>query len=186
MEVSGNRITSLKQIKYRDYQEFEKFLKNYEGDVTKIDESIIQFYTLSLFYKLSSKQQRQLTIEEIDYLVEGVYLALQEELTLNNVLIKDGQIYGLIPNFEKVKSGELIELDNLLLDNNWIALMSVLYRPVIGGRKGINKRGEYLIEPYDEYSETLFEDVTAYDVLAVRDFFTKSFHQLNQDSPTSI
>jgi hypothetical protein len=186
MEVSDRVITSLRNIKYKDYKEFENFLKEYKDDITQLDESISQFYILTLFYKMSTKEQKQLSLEEIEYLLEGVHVAFNEPLKLNNILIKDGEIYGLIPNFEKVKSGELMEMDILFTDDNWIALMSVLYRPVIGGKKGVNKRGEYLIEPYDEYSETLFEDVSAYDVLAVRDFFIKSFLQLSQDSPTSL
>ena len=186
MEVLDKVITSLRYVKYKDYKEFENFLKQYKDDITQLDESISQFYILTLFYKLSAKEQKQLTLEEIEYLIEGVNVAFNEPLELNNILIKQGKLYGLIPNFEKVKSGELIEMDTLFADDNWTALMSVLYRPVIGGRKGINKRGEYLIEPYDEYSDTLFEDVSAYDVLAVRDFFIKSYLQLSQDSPTSL
>jgi hypothetical protein len=177
------KIDSLKQVTFKTYLEFEKFLKENDGDITKVEETVLAYKILNIFYGLTISDIKKLSIEEVDEYLEGIFNAVHEPLTLHNTLTKDGIVYGLIPNFEKVKAGELIELDSLLAEEDWISIMSILYRPVI---EGIDKKGNYMIEPYGEYSDTLFEDISAYDVLGCRNFFTKSFQILSQDTHISI
>lgn len=173
-------IKSLKDIKYSDLAKFREIvnLSNDEGDT----ETFLRYKILSIFYGIKQDKARQLQPEVFERCIHDVLVAIQDKPILNQQIIIEDTIYGLIPNFGKVSAGELIDLDNLYLENDLPAIMSILYRPIVGK---INNKGEYIIEEYQGYNDK-FKDISAYYVEGVLGFFYRSFQILNHCIPSSI
>ena len=172
-------ITSMREIRYSDLKSFRDLVDLSEGQENQ--EEFLAYNILDIFYGIKREDAKDLTIEKYNELLHYLGEALKEKPDLDNIIIMDGITYGLIPNFSKIKAGELIDMDALLSSNDLIQLMSVLYRPVIGE---VNKKGEYLIEPYSEY-DYRFEDIDAYSVESAMGFFLESFLNLKKISTLS-
>lgn len=166
-------INSLRDINYTAYKQFGEIMSIMD-DVNSKEDFLI-FKTLDIFYGIKRKEARQLMPEQIDTLVNKVLKAISEEAVLQNIIELDGIKYGLIPNFEKIKGGELIDLEELYKEDRMIELFSILYRPIIGD---INTKGEYRIEPYDEYDDK-FKNIDALTAMGCINFFMRSFQILN-------
>jgi len=164
-------IKSLKDIKYTDFVKFRELVQSSED----IDEEVLSYKILNIFYGIKVKEARALKLEQFELLISKVHNALQEETTLHNIIIMDGVEYGLIPNFGKASTGELIDMEACFKENKIIELLSILYRPIVGE---INKRGEYRIAPYEGHDRK-FKDISAFDVEGVMNFFMKSYQILS-------
>lgn len=168
-EIKLNEIKGLRDIKFRDLLEFQAFTElenNTEDDYT--------FKSLELFYGLDYDTVRALTIEQVELLTNKVAEALKEVPTLQNIITLNGIQYGLIPKFEDITAGELIDMEELRVSGELIELFSILFRPIVGK---INKNGEYRIQPYSGYDDK-FKDIDAYTANGCLNFFTQSFHIL--------
>lgn len=172
----------LKDIKsMRDYS-YNQFISFIEMSNIIEDEKELSYKMLEIFFGIKKKDVKLLSIEQYEDLINRIALTFEKELILQNIIILKGVEYGLIPNFEKITAGELIDLDTLLKEDKWIEIMSILYRPLIGN---INDKGEYRIEQYDEYDDK-FKDIDAYTLLSCKSFFVKSFQILNRYTHTSM
>ena len=129
-----------------------------------------------MFYGIKRKDAKLLSLEQYELLIKKVSDTFNDEIKLQNIIIMDGVQYGFVPKFDDITAGELIDLDNLLLEEKWIEIFSILYRPIIGD---INRNGEYRIVEYTEYDDK-FRDIDAYTAIAVKNFFYKSCQILNQ------
>lgn len=163
---------SLRDIKYSDLLKFQEIVKLNDGE----SEVFLAYKLLNIFYGIDKETARNLSPEQFDLLCSKIFTVLNENVSLQNIIIMDGIEYGLIPNFSKITTGELIDLDDLLSNQKFIEIFSVLYRPIIGE---INKRGEYRIEEYKGY-DNKFKDIDAFTALGCLGFFMKSFQILNQ------
>jgi hypothetical protein len=63
--------------------------------------------------------------------------------------------YGFIPNFDKITTGELIDIETFLKDENIVGAVGVMYRPI---EKRFGKL--YTINPYD-VDKVIEEDILA-------------------------
>lgn len=159
-------IKSLKDIRYKDYQHIVSLVNQGEEDKT-IAENILTY-----IHNLTDEEINQLSIEEYEKALKDFSDVITEtKFETFNVLKYDGVTYGLIPDFQKIKASELIDMDTLYSRGQIIELISILYRPIVGE---INKTGEYRIETYKAFNTT-FENLDAHHVLSVLNFFSKSF-----------
>lgn len=174
-EIKVKKINSLADVKYSQLKQFEEMIDFSEDQENK--ETFLNYKILQIFYGIKKADAKLLTIEQFELLISDLMLAIETHVsTIKNVLILDGKQYGLIPNFNKITAGELIDLDNLYREGDFIGVLSILFRPIIGE---INKLGEYQIEPYNEYDDK-FKDIDAATAISIKDFFLVSFLQLNQ------
>lgn len=176
------QINSLKDIRFQDLVKFNEFINLLEDIDNK--EEILQFKALEIFYGIKSKDARKLSPNDFKMLVNNIERAIgsKTEINLQNIIIMNGIEYGLIPNFEKVTTGELIDLDSLFVDKKFIEIFSILYRPIVGE---INKKGEYRIAEYEGYDDK-FKDIDVYTANGCLNFFIMSFQILNQAFLTSM
>jgi len=165
-------IKSLRDVKYTDFIKFTELIRLSE-DMGNPEEFLL-YKALDIFYDIDRKTARKLVFEQTEELMRRVHAILDEEPKLQNLIIMDGVEYGLIPDFGKIETGELIDLEDLYKETKWIEIFSILYRPIEGE---INKKGEYRIKEYEGYDDK-FKDIDAYTALGCIGFFLKSFQIL--------
>lgn len=169
---------SLRDIKYSDLLKFQEIIKLNDNE----NEIFLTYKLLDIFYGIKKSTARNLSPEQFDLLCGKVLNVLNETPELQNIIVMDNKKYGLIPNFSKITTGELIDLEDLLKEERWVEIFSILYRPLIGD---INKRGEYRIEEYNGFDDK-FKDIDAYTAIGCINFFYKSFQILNHLILTSM
>lgn len=101
-----------------------------------------------------------------DETIETTIALLTEECDLTHRFTFNGVEYGLIPNFDKIKTGEFIDLDDYIRTGTQLhKICSILYRPVVKtnkvteksitlfGKKVVLRKGKpgnlYRIEKYE-------------------------------------
>src|SRR5690606_8310234 len=101
-----------------------------------------------------------ITPEQLELITSKLHDIVQTESPLVNRFKLNGIEYGIIPNFSKIKAGELIDLDNLFANDDIVGLMSILYRPIKKSQwNPFNILGQkrYEIESYKEPNHKAFE-----------------------------
>lgn len=78
--------------------------------------------------------------KDFDEIIITLSQTLKEKPTHEPIIGK----YGFIPNFDKITTGELIDIETFLKDENIVGAVGVMYRPI---EKKFNKY--YTIDPYD-------------------------------------
>lgn len=170
-------------ILYIDYIKLQDSIMGLEGELTQLDVDFINKMCLTIFYTIDSKFMRKLTFEQIEDLVSRINNIISLPKSSHQMLFEmDGKTYGFIPNFSQITSGELIDMDDCLKNNNIIELTSILYREVIGK---VNKKGEYKIKKYEGFDRK-FEKVSLNIVEGYMELFTQSYLLLKNYIPTSI
>lgn len=104
--------------------------------------------TISLICNVDSEEICKMTIEQMNYIIEELnWIKSPTKKEFKNVVIIDGIKYGAIPNFNQIKVGEWIDLENHM--NNFNAnlhnILSIIYRPIIKYVSDYN----YEIEDYN-------------------------------------
>ena len=98
---------------------------------------------LSLFTGKSIEQLMEYPLAELDKNYQHISNVLNEKPKFQNTFYLDGKEYGFIPNLDKMKPSEYIDLTNNL-GKDIIASMAVMYRPVTRKFKDV-----YDIEKYN-------------------------------------
>lgn len=98
---------------------------------------------LNLFTGKSIEELMEYTLAELDKNYQHIAKVLNEKPKFQKTFFLDGKEYGFIPNLEKMKSGEYIDLTNNL-GKDIIASMAVMYRPITRKFKDV-----YDIEKYN-------------------------------------
>lgn len=179
--ITVKELKSKRDIKFTDLLRLREVIDGVPDE--ELDLEFLSFRILDIFYGIRRRDARMLKPEQIELLINNFNTAMAEETSFNNVLIKDGIEYGFIPNFsEQLTAGELIDLDTLLKEKDYISILSILYRPIIGT---FNGKGEYRIEEYKGYDDK-FKDVSAFDVEGVMNLFYQSFQNLSHIMGVSI
>ena len=178
--IKIKKIDSLRDISYNQFLQFNELVALAE-QLEEDKDSFLTYKILKLFYELPKETVKKFTLEQTEELLSKALSIFNDSPTLQNIVIMEGKEYGLIPNFGKITSGELIDLEDLFKNDKWIEIFSILYRPIVGE---INDRGEYRIEEYEEYDDR-FKNIDAYTAIACKNFFFKSFQILKQHTLTS-
>ena len=168
------QIKSLKDISFTKYKEFHKVKDS-------VSEEDLPYFVISHFYGLNKDEIGNLSVERYEELLEDLMTALTEEVPFHNVLNYNGVIYGFIPKFDEIKTNVLLDLETLSKEEDYEKMMSIVFRPVVGG---VNKRGEYQIEDYKGYNDT-FVGISAFHIETWLQLFTKSYLILKDLTLTS-
>jgi hypothetical protein len=143
--------TSLKDIKLKAYQEYQKELKRL--DSSNATETDLMNSKISTICGISV--QEVLNIEMVDIwkisrLIDDV-LRLEPDLT-EKFTVKDLK-FGWLPNLDTMKWGEFLDLNDNI--SNWETMhiaMGVLYRPILQeDKQGRYNVGEYEGDKYHAY-----------------------------------
>lgn len=165
-------IKSIDDIQYKVFKEHQEVFFDYHNAST---ESIIDAF--KAIYEVNDETMSKLsTVELFAYIHNIITLINETDIELVTKLKQNGIVYGFIPSFGEITTGELIDLDNRLKDQDWFSIASILYRPITKEEKN----GRYLIEEYKGFDPQLFEDASIRFYIGFINFFYKSFHYLNQ------
>lgn len=158
-------------ITYKQLNELDEILSSSTNEETTLIK-IIQ-----LVYGYTEEEIRKLPVDKltayIDY-VNKYMINLNSEKPLQITLVHNDIEYGFIPNFSKITTGELIDLDTYHSVGDWLSIINILYRPIINK----NKIG-YEIEDYNGTIDRIDDSINLDIVQGVISFFQKSFQNLN-------
>lgn len=169
------KINKISDISYKDFKKVEDIMLNLESANTK---QLAKAF--KVIYNVSDEELNKIKWEEITAKMNVVVLLLSEEIPLVTKIESEGVKYGFIPNFSEITTGELIDLDSLLVDKNFEGIASILYRPIIKE----DKKG-YEVAPYNGYDDKLFENAPVNFYLGFINFFFRSYQILKSHFLTS-
>lgn len=156
---------------YKQYLE----IKSYQ-DSNELNDEQLQVKMIEIIFNLTSEQVRNLKPNDLISKIDIIGKLFNSNKTLINKIKVDGIEYGFCPDFSKITTGELIDLDTLLKDDNWLGICSILYRKITSS----NYWG-YTIEPYDGNIDR-FTDLDFNIVIGLMNFFYLSYNHLNRCS----
>lgn len=170
------KIKTINDIMYKDFKQVQDIMLNIDKATT--DDLVTAFKVLYHVDDISDYKW-----EEISAKMNIVILLLGDENSFELVtkFESEGIKYGFVPNFAEITTGELIDLDSLLVDKNFEGIASILYRPIIKE----SKDGKYEVSEYKGYDEKLFENASVNFYLGFINFFFKSYQILNSHFLTS-
>ena len=173
--------TSLKDIKLKAYQDYQKELQRLDSrGATEVDLMNSKISTICGISLQDVLNIEMVDIWKISRLIDDV-LRLEPDLT-EKFTVKDLK-FGWLPNLDTMKWGEFLDLnDNISNGETMHIAMGVLYRPILQE----DKKGRYDVEKYegDKYHEHL-KEMTLEAVVGSMVFFLEfrnglcdSYHQV--------
>ena len=141
-EVTLSIPQSYGDISLKKWLEFQKELKNYEGD-----EAAMNAVMLSYLCGLEPAYLKGIAVDDYaDIKSQLESFLTNTDLPLQRIIRIDGIEYGFEPNLSQMTYGayaDITAFKELTIDENWAKIMSILYRPIV------RKKGEmYSIESY--------------------------------------
>lgn len=164
-------IKKIDDIRYKDFKKVQDIMLNIEKAST---EDMLKAF--KVLYDVSDEEAKNIKWEEVSIKIGNVLKIMSVDTPLVTKFESDGIVYGFVPKFDEISTGELIDLDNLLVDKNFEAIASILYRPIIKE----DKAGKYEIEKYKGYDEKIFENAPINFYLGFINFFYKSYQSLKR------
>lgn len=142
-------------IALKNYLEYVEFIQNLDESKQNDYDYIIR-NTIKIFYEISDEQFNQMPYQQVTNMYQIIQNILQMKQELVPLFAIDGKEYGIIPNFEEMTFGELVDCDT----TDILQQMCVLYRPVI------NRKGKkYKIEKYNaEFDYEFFKNNLSLDI----------------------
>lgn len=108
---------------------------------------------IKCFYGLTNSDLFDIDNKTANYLIAQIKECLNQEPKLIRRFKLNGKMYGFIPNLDKMKYGEKLDLDEYINESTQLArLAAILFRPIteVDGEK-------YLIEKYNGTESTYKE-----------------------------
>lgn len=168
------KIKTINDIMYKDFKQVQDIMLNIDKAPT---EDVVKAFKTIYHVENKKEYKWDVIVEKMN----NVITILSNETPLITKFESDGIKYGFVPNFSEITTGELIDLDSLLVDKNFEGIASILYRPIIKE----SKDGKYEIAEYKGYDEKLFENAPINFYLGFIDFFFKSYRILKSHFLTS-
>ena len=170
-----NKINTKWDLKYSKYKTFQASLSE-DIELSRL------YQILADLYEVDVTDFEDITPEQLELITSKLHRIVTEEAPLISRFKIKNKEYGLIPNFSKIKAGELIDLDTLFAKDDIIGLISILYRPI--KKKQFNPfnlfgQTRYTIEKYKEPQHDVFNEVPLAITQGALSFFLQSYHQLN-------
>jgi hypothetical protein len=161
-------------ILVKDFLKYKDYILNVDKE--KINEKEILYKTINIFFHLTDREIDELPYTTIKQSVKIIENVLNQKVDLIRVFELDGVEYGLLPNFDDMTFGEMVDCDT----DDVMQQIAVLYRPII------KKSGDkYLIEKYKadiSHIDLLKEKLT----LDVYNSFVTFFLTISQNLLVSI
>ena len=128
-EVTLSIPTSYGDISLKKWLEFQKELKNYEGD-----EDATTALMLSYLCGLDSEYIPKIAIADYAMIRQELAKFINNtDLPLQRFIMVNGVEYGFEPNLSNMTYGafaDITKFNTISIDDNWAKIMSILYRPV--------------------------------------------------------
>lgn len=151
MKVKITQPTSLKDIKFSQYQKFVRTTKDSE------DNNFVTRQMISIFCNVPDNVVGQIKASDYDSIVADLTKVLEMKAEFVPTFKMDGVEYGFIPELEDITVDEKADLDTFYKEIDTMdKAMAVLYRRIT-----IKKGKKYLIEDYDTDNK---DSVTSLDV----------------------
>lgn len=161
-------------ITFNKFKRIEALLNVGEDDITKItNEEELAIRMLEIVTGKRKREIRELPFKKLESLLLELTVKLKMDKELLFRYVEDGIEYGLVPNFMKISTGELIDLDTLMVEEKYNEIVNILYRPIIKEDKFGYEIGEY------KGSINHITKMPFNNVLALIDFFSESLKYLN-------
>jgi hypothetical protein len=141
-EVTLSIPQSYGDISLKKWLEFQKELKNYEGDEAAMDALMLSYLCglHPVYLKGIAIDDYAIIKSELQSFLSNTDLPLQKIIRIDNIE------YGFEPNLSQMTYGayaDIIAFKELTIDDNWAKIMSILYRPIV------HKKGDmYSIQSY--------------------------------------
>lgn len=156
-------------ILVRDFLKYKDYILSVDKE--KIDEKEVLYKTINIFFHLTDKEIDELPYTTIKQSVKIIENVLNQKQSLIRVFELDGIEYGILPNFDDMTFGEMVDCDT----DDVMQQIAVLYRPIT------KKVGDkYLIKKYEadiSHIDLLKEKLT----LDVYNSFVSFFLTISQD-----
>ena len=163
MKLEINIPSSLKEVKLKDFQKYNKIASIEE------DNAFLNLKAVEIFCGLKHSDVRNIKKTDFNDILNVLYGTLKESGTFVSKFNLNGLEYGFIPDLENISLGEWVDLEKYLANvEDWHRAMAILYRPITFKKKDL-----YLIEEYggsDKYAETMKQSPVSY-VLGAQVFF---------------
>lgn len=140
----------LKKIKTQADISYDKYIK-FTKMVEAMDESNV-FQPFAFLFDVDESDLRKLKATEYEQLSIYIGTILQETHPITFRFKLDNVEYGLIPDFTKITTAELIDLDTSIAHQNIPGVLSILYRPIV--KKQWN--------PYNIFGKNIRYTITEY------------------------
>lgn len=115
--------TSLQEITIAQWLQFQKVI------TPEIDEDTIAVFLVAIFCKITPEQALSINSKEFKEIVQTISNTIQSKPKFNQRFTFNNIEYGMIPNLDKMTSGEYIDLDKNY-KTDIVKFMSVLFRPI--------------------------------------------------------
>ncbi len=135
---------------------------------------------LSIIYDLKGSEINTISATDISKLLDPISKCLTEKPEFIKRFTMGGVEYGLIPNFDDMSFGELVDIDKYSSKETYHKMMGILYRPVTKVQSG----DRYEIESYNGAKDMGSMPVDV--ALGVLAFFLTIGEQLINDTLNSL
>lgn len=179
MKVNITIPTKLRECTLGQYQKYQEIQKNNEGAVDFLNLSIV-----NIFCKIKIKDIKDINVDDFDSILSTLQNTFNEKPRFVNRFTIRGVEYGFIPDIERCKMGEYIDMSKNIEDISTVhKLMAVMYRPIT------KKKGDqYLIEKYKGTSRycDIMKEAPLDIALAAQVFFYNLGKELLKDTLVSL
>jgi hypothetical protein len=132
---------------YRDVNlgQYMEFISTDFNELSNIDKMV---RAISILSDIEEEKILQLTLPQISSLVEDLeWMQTQPVPIFKKIIEIDGVKYGAIPNFDLIKVGEYVDIENYMdnFNGNLHNILSIIYRPITKYKTD----DDYKIEDYD-------------------------------------
>lgn len=139
-------------------------------------EDIKKFYrTISIICDISEEYIKNMSLIDINNIIYDLnWINEKPKNQFKPVITIDKQKYGSIPNFNQIKVGEWLDLENYMsdFDNNLHKILAIIYRPVRVYHTDYNyKIEDYNSETLEERSQLFYNNFKVSDAMSASVFF---------------
>jgi hypothetical protein len=155
MKIDINIPETLNEIHLKQYQKFDKLVKDNEAS------EFVNQKTIEIFCNIDLKDVARIRLADTDNLLEHLGKLLSQKPKLIRTFKLGEYEFGFIPKLEDMTSGEYIDLENYLSDvATYHKAMAVLFRPIKTKVKDLYTIEEYQSsEVYAEFLQYMPLDV---------------------------
>jgi hypothetical protein len=133
------------EINIEQYIKLKIIVKSFQEDENRLYKEIMKLFKIDL----------NIPKKEGDKIILDIMSQVEENNSLIQRFTYDGVEYGLIPNLDNISTGEFIDIDSLLKeDENLHKVAAILYRPITDKVKDL-----YRIEPYNDYDLDYYSEI---------------------------
>lgn len=137
-----------------DELKLSQYIEFITTDFTSLSDINKMFRVVSIMCDIDEEEISKLTIQQINMIISELdWVYIKPNYSFNRIITINGVRYGSIPNFNNIKVGEWIDIENYIKEfkKNIHKIMAIIYRPIT------EYKTEYVYKIEDYDSNTLSE-----------------------------